>query len=597
MKTGVNTMAESMAGMRRTHYCAEVTETLAGQPVTVMGWVSKRRDLGGLIFITLRDRSGLVQALADGEDPKLFQQAQGLRGEYVAAITGKVRLRAPENINPDMATGRVEIVAEALRVLSEAETPPFSVQDEGVALDLRLKYRYLDLRRPALQRNLITRHNIAQAARQFLNQAGFYEVETPCLIKTTPEGARDYLVPSRVHPGNFYALPQSPQIFKQLLMLGGLDKYYQIARCFRDEDLRADRQPEFTQIDMELSFVTAEDIMDLNEGLMAAIFREVLGQEIPRPFLRLPYREALARYGSDKPDLRFGLELADLSPQAAGCGFNAFQEALAAGGSVRALRLPGQAQMPRREQDALGELAKANKAKGLAWVAVLEGGAYKSGLSKFIAQETLGAMAAACGAAPGDMLALCADADAVVLEALGAVRAEMGKRLGLIPEGAYQFLWVTEFPLLEWSPEDQRFYAKHHPFTAPMEEDLPLLDTHPGQARAIAYDLVLNGTELGGGSIRIHRREVQQKMFDLLGFTPEEAQERFGFLLDAYRYGAPPHGGVAYGLDRIAMLLTRSESLREVIAFPKVKDASCPLSGAPSALDSQQVEALRQWLK
>jgi aspartyl-tRNA synthetase len=556
-----------------------------------MGWVSKRRDLGGLIFITLRDRTGIVQAIAAETNPELFKKAETVRGEYVLAISGQVRDRTPENVNPAMKTGKIEIDISELKILSEAEVPPFSIMDEGVGMDLRLKYRYLDLRRPALQQNIIIRHKIAQATREFLNQEGFYEIETPFLTKSTPEGARDYLVPSRVYPGSFYALPQSPQIFKQLLMLSGFDRYYQLARCFRDEDLRADRQPEFTQIDMELSFVTADDIIAVNEGLMKFIMHKALDLEIETPFPRLTYTEAMERFGSDKPDLRFGMELSDLSAIVTPCEFVVFQNALETGGSVRGINARGCAGMPRKQVDALSELAKTHKAKGLASIAITGDGALKTSLSKFFTEEQLRAITGALEGKPGDLLLICADRDEVVFNALGALRVELGKRLGLLKSG-YKFVWITEFPLLEWSEEDGRFYAKHHPFTAPMEEDLPLLSSDPALVRAQAYDLVLNGVELGGGSIRISSRELQQRMFAVLGFTQEAANEQFGFLMEAYRYGAPPHGGLAFGLDRIAMLLTGAESLREVIAFPKVKDASCPMSGAPSDPAPRQLEEL-----
>ncbi|MDR1533423.1 MAG: aspartate--tRNA ligase [Clostridiales bacterium] len=583
-------MPESISKCR-THYCAQVDEGLTGREVTVMGWVSKRRDLGGLIFITLRDRTGIVQAIAAETNPELFKKAETVRGEYVLAISGQVRDRTPENVNPAMKTGKIEIDISELKILSEAEVPPFSIMDEGVGMDLRLKYRYLDLRRPALQQNIIIRHKIAQATREFLNQEGFYEIETPFLTKSTPEGARDYLVPSRVYPGSFYALPQSPQIFKQLLMLSGFDRYYQLARCFRDEDLRADRQPEFTQIDMELSFVTADDIIAVNEGLMKFIMHKALDLEIETPFPRLTYTEAMERFGSDKPDLRFGMELSDLSAIVTPCEFVVFQNALETGGSVRGINARGCAGMPRKQVDALSELAKTHKAKGLASIAITGDGALKTSLSKFFTEEQLRAITGALEGKPGDLLLICADRDEVVFNALGALRVELGKRLGLLKSG-YKFVWITEFPLLEWSEEDGRFYAKHHPFTAPMEEDLPLLSSDPALVRAQAYDLVLNGVELGGGSIRISSRELQQRMFAVLGFTQEAANEQFGFLMEAYRYGAPPHGGLAFGLDRIAMLLTGAESLREVIAFPKVKDASCPMSGAPSDPAPRQLEEL-----
>jgi len=586
-------MGESMRGLVRSHYCAEVDESLAGRRVTVMGWTHKRRDLGQLIFIALRDRSGLVQAIVDGqENADIFRKAEQVRSEYVLAIAGTVRLRAEKDINPGMKTGRIEIMIEELRILSEAEVPPFSVLDEGVGNDLRLKYRYLDLRRPQLQNNLVIRHRISQAARNFLSDEGFIEVETPILTRSTPEGARDYLVPSRIYPGSFYALPQSPQIFKQLLMVSGVDKYFQIARCFRDEDLRADRQPEFTQIDIEMSFAGADEIMSVNERMICRIFKEVTGAEPETPFERITYKQAMERFGSDKPDMRFGMELHDISEIVAGSGFGVFESALKSGGSVRGIAARGCADMPRKKLDSLAEYAKTFGAKGLAWINYMADGEIKSSISKFFTAEKLRDIVGTFGAKPGDLALICADKNDAVFEALGALRVELARRLGLLKQGEFKFVWVTEFPLLEWNEEDRRFYAKHHPFTSAMEDDMPLLETDPGAVRAVAYDLALNGIELGGGSLRIFQRDVQKRMFEALGFSQESAQNQFGWMMDAFKYGAPPHGGIAFGLDRIAMLLTGSESIRDVIAFPKVKDASCPMSGAPGPVSGAQLAEL-----
>ena len=586
-------MGESIKGLKRSHYCADVDERLAGRRVTVMGWTHKRRDLGQLIFIALRDRTGVVQAIVDGqENADIFRKAEQVRGEYVLAIVGTVWLRSEKDINPAMKTGKIEIMIEELRILSEAEVPPFSVLDEGVGNDLRLKYRYLDLRRPQLQNNLVIRHKIAQAARSFLSNEGFIEIETPILTKSTPEGARDYLVPSRVYPGSFYALPQSPQIFKQLLMVSGVDRYFQLARCFRDEDLRADRQPEFTQIDIEMSFVSADEIMSVNERMVQSIFREVTGVEPEIPFGRITYKEAMERFGSDKPDMRFGMELKDISDTVRGGGFGVFENALAGKGSVRGICAPACADMPRKKIDSLVEFAKTFGAKGLAWINYMPGGEIKSSISKFFHDDKLKEILAAFDAKPGDLVLICADKNETVFESLGALRVELAKRLELLKKDDYHFTWVTEFPLLEWNEEDRRFYAKHHPFTSAMEEDMPLLESDPGAVRAVAYDLALNGTELGGGSIRIFQQDVQKRMFEALGFSRESAQSQFGWMMDAFKYGAPPHGGIAFGLDRITMLLTGSESIRDVIAFPKVKDASCPMSDAPSAVSGVQLEEL-----
>ena len=589
-------MGETMKGMKRSHYCAEVNETMIGQTVTIMGWVSKRRDLGQLIFITLRDRTGIVQATVDGNKAgaDFFEKCVSVRGEYVLAITGQVMARTEANINPNMKTGKIEIEAVDLRILSEAETPPFSVMDEGVANDMRLRYRYLDLRREDCQRNMMFRHKLSRTIRSFFDDEGFIEVETPILNRSTPEGARDYLVPSREHPGSFYALPQSPQIFKQLLMVSGFDKYYQITRCFRDEDLRADRQPEFTQVDVEMSFVDAEDVIATNEKMLAKVFKDCVGVDIPLPIQRIPYAEAMRRYGSDKPDVRFGMELVDISALVAGCEFGVFQNALdELCGSVRGINAAGCADFSRKQIDALAEFVKSYKAKGLAWITLTESGEIKTSLTKFFNEEQIGAIIKAFDGKAGDLILLCADKDAVVLDALGALRLEVAKKKNILKPDEYKLVWVTEFPLMEWSEEDGRFYAKHHPFTAPMDEDLALMDTDLGKVRAKAYDIVLNGHEIGGGSIRIYQKDIQAKMFDCLGFTPEQAQAQFGFLLDAFKYGAPPHGGIAYGFDRMAMILLGAESIREVIAFPKVKDASCPMTEAPAAVDAKQLEELR----
>ncbi len=587
-------MSESMAGMRRTHMCCDINENLIGQTVTVMGWVNRRRDMGKLIFIALRDRSGLVQTVIDGNSglDEIFHKAETIRGEFVLAVTGVVKARTEENINPNMKTGKIEIAAKELKILSEAETPPFHIEETGVKDDLRLKYRYLDLRRPELQNNLILRHKTAQVVRSFLSEEGFLEVETPMLIKSSPEGARDYLVPSRVHPGNFYALPQSPQLFKQILMVSGLDRYFQIVKCFRDEDLRADRQPEFTQIDMELSFTDMETILDINERLIKKVFKEVLQVEVETPFLRMPYAEAMERFGSDKPDIRFGMELNNISDIVADSEFAVFKSALENGGSVRGINAKGCANFPRKQIDALVELAKTYKAKGLVWISITEEGEIKSQISKFFTEDKLKEIVDALGGEKGDLLLISADKDNVVFDVLGNLRLEVSKKLGLTKDNDFKFLWVTEFPLLEWSEDDNRFFAKHHPFTSPMDEDLEFIDTDPVRVRAKAYDMVLNGVELGGGSLRIYRREVQEKMFNILGFSNEVAYERFGYLLDAFKYGVPPHGGLAFGLDRILMLMTGASSIRDVIAFPKVKDASCPMTSAPSDVDEKQLQEL-----
>ena len=587
-------MAESMRGMKRSHRCTEVSNENIGEIVTVMGWVQKRRNLGNLIFIDLRDRSGILQIVFDSKDvsEEGMEKAAALRCELVVAVTGKVVRRAGA-VNENLATGEIEVQAHELRILSESETPPFPIEENIQTRDeVRLKYRYLDLRRPNLQRNLMLRSKVATEVRKFMAEEGFLEIETPILIKSTPEGARDYLVPSRVHPGSFYALPQSPQLFKQLLMCSGYDRYFQIAKCFRDEDLRADRQPEFTQIDMELSFVDIDDVIDVNERLLARIFKEAIGVEVPLPIPRMTWQEAMDRFGSDKPDTRFGMELKDVSEIVKDCGFGVFTGALAAGGSVRGINAEGQGSMPRKKIDALVEFAKTYGAKGLAYLCINEDGSYKSSFAKFMTEEELHALVEAMDGKPGDLLLFAADKNKVVWDVLGALRLEIAKSLGLLHKDEYKFMWITEFPLLEWSEDQNRFVAMHHPFTMPMEEDLDKLDTDPGAVRAKAYDITLNGTEIGGGSIRIHQNDIQPKMFEVLGFTKEQAQNQFGFLLDAFKYGVPPHAGLAYGLDRLIMLMAQEDSIREVIAFPKVKDASCLMSGAPDAVDPKQLNEL-----
>lgn len=587
-------MGESMAGLIRSHMCCDVNETLIGESVTVMGWVQKRRDLGQLIFIALRDKTGIVQAVVDGtSEADIFAKAESIRSEYVVAIKGTVAKRTEENINASMKTGKIEIIAQEVRILAESETPPFPIEENSpVKDDLRLKYRYLDLRRPDIYRNLQIRHNVAQVVREFLNNENFMEIETPILGKSTPEGARDYLVPSRVHPGNFYGLPQSPQLYKQLLMVSGMDRYYQIAKCFRDEDLRADRQPEFTQIDMELSFVDVDDILDINERLIQKVFKEMMNVDVQIPFRRMTYAEGMERFGSDKPDLRFGMELKNISDVVAESEFVVFKNALDNGGSVRAINANGCGNFPRKQIDSLVEFVKTYRAKGLAWIVVNEDGSIKSQISKFFTDEKMAEIVAAMDGKPGDLILICADSDKVVFDSLGALRLEIARRLELTKADDFNFLWITEFPMLEWDEEEKRFVAVHHPFTAPMDEDLDLIETDPGKVRAKAYDMVLNGVELGGGSIRIHRNDIQKKMFSLLGFTDEEAQTRFGFLLDAFKYGVPPHGGLAFGFDRIIMLMTGATSIRDVMAFPKVKDASCPLTDAPNVVDLIQLDEL-----
>ncbi len=587
-------MAESMKGLHRTHRCTEVSGQNIGETVTVMGWVQKRRNLGSLIFVDLRDRSGILQIVFD--EPQVgsegFEKAGSLRSEFVIAVTGKVQKRSAA-VNENLKTGDIEIIAEDIRVLSEAETPPFPIEENcQTKEEVRLKYRYLDLRRPDLQRNLMMKSKVSMLLRNFMEKEGFLEIETPILMKSTPEGARDYLVPSRVHHGCFYALPQSPQLYKQLLMCSGYDRYFQIARCFRDEDLRADRQPEFTQADMELSFVDVDDVIDVNERLLAYVFKEAIGVEVPLPIPRMTWQEAMDRFGSDKPDTRFGMELVNVSDVVAGCGFGVFTGALENGGSVRGINAKGQGSMPRKKIDKLVEFAKGYGAKGLAYMAINEDGTYKSSFAKFMTEEELKALAEKMQGEPGDLLLFAADKNKVVWDVLGALRLELARQMELLDKNQYNFLWVTEFPLLEWSEEENRFMAMHHPFTMPMEEDWDKIDSDPGAVRAKAYDIVLNGTELGGGSVRIHQNDIQEKMLEVLGFTNEQAHEQFGFLLDAFKYGVPPHAGLAYGLDRMVMLMMQCDSIRDVIAFPKVKDASCLMSNAPDVVDVKQLEEL-----
>ncbi|HPF29283.1 MAG TPA: aspartate--tRNA ligase [Lachnospiraceae bacterium] len=593
-------MAETMKGLKRTHRCSEVTAKNIGETVTLMGWVQKSRNKGGIIFVDLRDRSGIMQIIFEQSDSKEerfidaegFAKAEKLRSEFVIAVTGKVEERAGGE-NSSLKTGNLEVRALSIRVLSESETPPFPIEaDSKTKEELRLKYRYLDLRRPDIQHNLIFRSNVTKSIRNFLCDEGFLEIETPILNRSTPEGARDYLVPSRVHPGTFYALPQSPQLFKQLLMCSGYDRYFQIAKCFRDEDLRADRQPEFTQIDMELSFVDVDDVIDVNERLIQKVFKDNLGVDVSLPMQRMTWQEAMDRFGSDKPDVRFGMELVNVSEQVKNAEFVVFKNALENGGSVRGINAKGQAEMPRKKIDALVEYAKGFGAKGLAYLAILPDGSYKSSFAKFMTEEELKALIDAMAGEPGDLLFFAADKNKVVWDVLGNLRLEIARNLDILKKDDYRFLWVTEFPLLEWDEEEKRFVAMHHPFTMPMEEDLPLLDTDPGKVRAKAYDCVLNGIELGGGSVRIYQSDVQEKMFAQLGIGKEEAYEKFGFLLTAFRYGVPPHAGLAFGLDRLVMLMVQADNIREVIAFPKVKDASCLMSEAPNVVDVKQLEEL-----
>lgn len=587
-------MAESMKGMKRSHRCAEVTKAEIGQKVTLMGWVQKNRNKGGIIFVDLRDRTGIMQLIFENGsiDEEGFEKAAKLRSEFVIAVTGTVEARSGA-VNHNLKTGEIEVRVDYLRILSESDTPPFPIEENSKTKDeIRLKYRYLDLRRPDIQKNLMMRSQVAMLTRQFMAKEGFLEIETPMLTKSTPEGARDYLVPSRVHPGKFYALPQSPQLFKQLLMCSGYDRYIQIARCFRDEDLRADRQPEFTQIDMELAFVDVDDVIDVNERLLAYLFKEVLDVEVQLPIQRMSWQEAMDRFGSDKPDLRFGMELQNVSDVVKDCEFVVFKNALENGGSVRGINAKGQGTMPRKKIDKLVEFAKGYGAKGLAYVAIQEDGSRKSSFAKFMTDEQMDALVQAMNGQPGDLLLFAADRNKIVWNVLGALRLELAEQMGLLDKNEYRFVWITEFPLLEWSDEENRFMAMHHPFTMPMEEDWDKIDSDPGAVRAKAYDIVLNGTELGGGSVRIHQDDIQEKMFEVLGFTKERAHEQFGFLLDAFSYGVPPHAGLAYGVDRMIMHMVHADSIRDVIAFPKVKDASDLMSEAPGSVDEKQLEEL-----
>ena len=588
-------MAESMVGLKRSHRCTEVSSADIGKKVTVMGWVAKRRNLGSLIFVDLRDRSGILQILFDENiiGKEGFDKAYTLRNEFVIAVEGEVIKRSGA-VNENLKTGDIEIAAKTLRILSESETPPFPIEENiQTKEDIRLKYRCLDLRRPDIQSNIIMRSKVATLTRAFLAKEGFLEIETPMLTKSTPEGARDYLVPSRIHPGKFYALPQSPQLFKQMLMCSGYDRYMQIARCFRDEDLRADRQPEFTQIDMELSFVDVDDVIDVNERLLAYLFKEVLDVDVKLPIQRMTWQEAMDRFGSDKPDLRFGMELQNVSDIVKNCGFGVFTGALENGGSVRGINAKGQGSMPRKKIDALVDFAKGYGAKGLAYIAIHEDGSYKSSFAKFMTEDQMNALVKAMDGEAGDLLLFAADRNKIVWNVLGALRVELADQMGLLDKSDYKFLWVTEFPQFEWSDEEERFVAMHHPFTMPMDEDLDYIESDPGRVRAKAYDIVLNGSEIGGGSVRIHQADVQERMLKALGFTTEAAHEQFGFLLDAFKYGVPPHAGLAYGLDRLVMHMAGEDNIREVIAFPKVKDASCLMTDAPNVVDDVQLQELQ----
>lgn len=567
---------------------------MIGNTVTVMGWVQKSRNKGGIIFVDLRDRSGILQVIFEEANcgAESFAKAEKLRSEFVVAITGEVAKRGGA-VNENLATGDIEVIAKDIRILAEADTPPFPIEENSKTKeDLRLKYRYLDLRRPDLQKNIMMRSKVTTLVRSFMAEEGFIEIETPTLCKSTPEGARDYLVPSRIHPGEFYALPQSPQIYKQLLMCSGYDRYFQIARCYRDEDLRADRQPEFTQIDMELSFVDVDDVIDVNERLLAKLFKEVIGVDVQLPIQRMTYKEAMERFGSDKPDLRFGMELCDVTDVVKDCEFVVFKNAIEAGGSVRGINAEGQGAMPRKKIDALVDFAKGYGAKGLAYIAIHEDGTMKSSFAKFMKDEEMQALVEKMNGKPGDLLLFAADKSKLVYDVLGALRLEIANQLGLLKKDEYRFVWITEFPLLEWSEELGRYQAMHHPFTMPMEEDLQYIESDPGRVRAKAYDIVLNGTEIGGGSVRIHQDDIQEMMFKALGFTMERAYDQFGFLLNAFKYGVPPHAGLAYGLDRLVMLMAQEDSIRDVIAFPKVKDASCLMSEAPNTVDAKQLEEL-----
>ena len=588
-------MAESMKGLHRTCRCAEVTKEMVGSKVTLMGWVQKARNKGGIVFVDLRDRSGIMQLIFENGniDEAGFEKAGKLRSEFVIAVTGTVENRGGA-VNENLATGAIELRAESLRILAEADVPPFPIEENSKTKDeIRLKYRYLDLRRPDLQRNIMLKSKVAQLTRKFFTEEGFLEIETPMLGKSTPEGARDYLVPSRIHPGSFYGLPQSPQLYKQLLMCSGYDRYIQIARCFRDEDLRADRQPEFTQIDMELSFVDVDDVIDVNERFLAYLFKEVLDVDVKLPIQRITWQEAMDRFGSDKPDMRFGMELHDVSEVVKDCGFGVFKSALENGGSVRGINAEGQGGMPRKKIDKLVEFAKGYGAKGLAYIAIAEDGTRKSSFAKFMTDEEMDALVQAMEGKPGDLLLFAADKNKVIYDVLGALRVELAKQMDLLDKNEYRFVWVTEFPLLEWNEEENRYTAMHHPFTMLMDEDIPLIESGDlGKIRAKAYDIVLNGNEIGGGSVRIHQNDIQEKMFEMLGFTREAAYEQFGFLLNAFKYGVPPHAGLAYGLDRLVMLMAKVDSIRDVIAFPKVKDASCLMTKSPSRVSEQQLEEL-----
>ena len=587
-------MEESLNGLRRTIYCGQVTENEIGKVHTVMGWVQRQRNKGSLIFIDLRDRFGIVQAVLSQEtaDPEAFKIAASVRSEYVLAITGTVQAREGA-VNEKLETGKVEIKVDSIHVLSEAKTTPFQILDEVEVRDeLRLKYRYLDLRRPKLNKTLVFRSKVAQAVRRFLDQENFVEIETPLLIKSTPEGARDYLVPSRVHPGEFYALPQSPQMYKQLLMIAGMDRYYQLAKCLRDEDLRSDRQPEFTQVDMEVSFADEETIIDINERLLQYVTKEVMGWEISVPIRRMTWDDAMNFYGSDKPDLRFGMKFSDLNDLCENCGFSVFENTVKEGGLVRGIVAKGCAEMPRKKIDSLTDVAKLYKAKGLAWIAVQQDGSVKSPIAKFLSEETLQKIIERMGAEKGDLMLFVADKKLVCLTALGQVRLEMARRLELMDPSKHEFVWITDFPMFEWSEEEGRYMAMHHPFTMPNEADLEYLESDPGRVKAKAYDIVLNGVEIGGGSVRIHRRDIQERVFKSLGFTPEKAKEQFGFFIEAFTYGAPPHAGLAYGLDRLIMEFTGEDDIRDVIAFPKIKNASDLMSEAPSKVDQKQLDEL-----